>query len=354
MSNRESNTSTLSFAFPGLMEEEILSIGSEQIPYMRTQEFSEMVMDSERLLKQLIGCSDGKLIVYTASGTAAMESAVINYVSKFDKILAINGGTFGKRWKEICDYHNYSCDEFKIEFGKDIDYDLLDEFIDKNTYEILMCQHHETSSGQLYDLNKIAEICKRNNVRLVVDAISSFLTDPFNMAKWNIDMAILSSQKGLNLPPGLSFLVISEKALKTGFNSNNYYLDIEDNLNNLKRGQTPFSPATTLFRQLHYRLIKLTEQGINLVLQKVEENAKYFREICANNNWTLSAETPSNCITGFYIENGRNICNELNQEEIYVMPSSDEQLLRISHIGLQGKAEIDLLVNKIINLEKKL
>ncbi len=354
MYNTGRNPDLLSFAFPGLIEEEILNIGAEQIPYMRTEEFSELVLDSERILKELIGCDDGKVIGYTASGTAAMESAVVNYASKFDKILAINGGTFGKRWKEICNYHNYSCDEFEVDFGKDINYDQLDEFINKNKYDILLCQHHETSSGQLFDLNRIAEICRRNDVNLVVDAISSFLTDPFDMAKWNIDIAILSSQKGLNLPPGLSFLVISEKALKRGFNSNNYYLDIEDNLSNFKRGQTPFSPATTLFRQLHYRLSKLKELGIGQVLQIVDENARYFREACANNNWHLSAETPSGCITGFYIDNGRKICNELIKDKIYVMPSGNERLSRISHIGLQNKEILNILIDKIKATQNKL
>jgi len=342
----------LPFTFPGLIEQEILDIGTRQISYMRTKEFSDLVLESQYLLNRFLDNDEGKVIIYTASGTAAMESAVCNYVSQFERKLVINGGTFGKRWKEICDYYQFACDVFHVEFGKDIDYNKLENEIKKNKYEVLLCQHHETSSGQLFNMDIISEICRKHTVSLVVDAISSFLADPFSMKKWNIDVAVLSSQKGLNLPPGLSMLFLSAKALRTGFTGRNFYLDITENLSNLKRGQTPYSPATTLFMQLHSRLRKLEKDGVEITLKKVKDNAVYFRKICKEMTWKLSAEIPSSCITGFYVDGGRKISELLVNEGIYVMPSGDEQLLRISHIGLQGKAEIDLLVNEIINLEK--
>ena len=350
----KSNNDILTFAFPGLIEKEILDIGAGQIPYMRTDEFSELVLESEQLLLNQIGCNAGRVIVYTASGTAAMESAVVNYASKFNKILAINGGTFGKRWKELCDYHDIACDEFKVDFGSDINYEQLENCLVKNKHQILLCQHHETSSGQFYNMDHISDICKRNGISLVVDAISSFLSDPFNMSKWDIDLTILSSQKGLNLPPGLSFLVISKKAIEMGFKNKNFYLDIFDNLNNLERGQTPFSPATSLFLQLNYRLKKIQEIGIEKVLDQVNTNAIYFREQCNLHNWTLSAESHSSCITGFYVNSGRKICDELTKEKIYVMPSGKKDLLRISHIGLQNKEILNSLIKKIIRIQNKL
>ncbi len=344
----------LPFTFPGLIEQEILDLGARQIPYMRTKEFSDLVIESQFLLNRFVDNDKGKVVIYTASGTAAMESAVCNYSSRFDKKLVINGGTFGKRWKDICDYHHFDCDVFDVEFGKDIDYEKLEKVIKQNKYEVLLCQHHETSSGQLFNMEIISEICQKYNVSLVVDAISSFLTDPFSMKKWNIDIVVLSSQKGLNLPPGLSMLFLSEKAIQTGLTGRNFYLDIQENLSNLIRGQTPYSPATTLFIQLYLRLKKLEQNGVDATIRKVKENAIYFRKACREMGWKLSAETPSWCITGFYVDEGRIISELLVDKGIYIMPSRDERLLRISHTGLQGKAEINKLVAEIKKLKNRL
>ncbi len=344
----------LPFTFPGLIEQEILDIGARQIPYMRTKEFSDLVLESQHLLNRFVDNEEGKVIIYTASGTAAMESAVSNYASRFDRILVINGGTFGKRWKDICEYYHFECDVFNVDFGKDIDYNKLENVIKKNKYEILLCQHHETSSGQLYNLDNISEICRKHNVSLVVDAISSFLTDPFSMKKWNIDIVVLSTQKGLNLPPGLSMIFLSEKVIQNGFQRKNFYLDIDENISNLKRGQTPYSPATTLYLQLHSRLKQLEREGINATIIKVKENADYFRKMCDEMTWKLSAENPSSCITGFYIEGGRKISEILAENGIYVMPGSNPDLLRISHIGLQSKTELDFLVSEINRWKNKL
>ncbi len=343
----------LPFTFPGLIEKEILSIGNRQIPYMRTKQFSELVLESQNLLNKFVENENGKVIIYTASGTAAMESAVCNYSSQFSKKLAINGGTFGRRWKEICDYYNYSCDVFDVEFGKDIDYSQLEYVVAKNKYDVLFCQHHETSSGQLFNIDIISEICQKYNVSLVVDAISSFLTDPFSMKNWYIDVTVLSSQKGLNLPPGLSMLFLSERALGKGFSRKNFYLDISENLSNLKRGQTPYSPSTTLFLQLHLKLKTLEQNGSDTTIKKVKENADYFRSICREMGWGISAENPSSCITGFYVSNGRKISELLVKKGIYVMPSGDERLLRISHTGLQGEVEINKLMVEIKKLKNR-
>ncbi len=163
-----------------------------------------------------------------------------------------------------------------------------------------------------------------------------------------------NNQKGLNLPPGLSMLFLSGKAIEKGFLPNNFYLDIQENLTNIKRGQSPYSPATVLFMQLYARLKKIEQIGVNTTIQAVKENARYFRNICEEMNWKISADNPSSCITGFYIDGARRISELLINSGIFVMPSGNEKLLRISHIGLQQKTELDLLVNEIKNLEKKL
>lgn len=345
-----------SFAFPGNIEPEILSIGSTQIPYMRTKEFSEIMLESEKMLLELIDCDDGKLISYTASGTAAMDSCLISFVSKCKKALVIKGGTFGKRWSDMCSYYNISHDDFAVEPGKDPDWDLLESMIKSKKYDVLLTQHHETSSGYIYNIERISKICSENKLVLIVDAISSFLTDYISMKKFGIDIAILSSQKGLNLPPGLSFIILSDKIIhNSNFEGGCYYYDWGNNLENLKRGQTPYSSATQIYLQLHQRLKQVKEKGLQMHINEVKGRANFFRKLCLEKGWKLSAEVMSNCLTGIYLPfNVKPLVIELNKKEIYVMPSSVDNLMRISHSGILKNDDYVELINEIDKWEQKL
>ena len=215
-----------SFAYPGNIEADILSIGAEQIPYMRTEWFSGMMLECQSLLLELLDCPGGGVIPYTASGTAAMESCVRSFAATRKKALVVNGGTFGARWAELCGYSGIPRDVFDVDFGKAPCWERLIQAIASGDYGTLLIQHHETSSGYLYDLSRLSDACRDHDVALVVDAISSFLTDPLSMRDLHIDILVLSSQKGLNLPPGLSFVVLSDRVLaKNSFAPGGYYYD---------------------------------------------------------------------------------------------------------------------------------
>lgn len=341
-----------SYVFPGNIEESILRIGGEPFPYMRTEQFSELVKDAERMLLQLINCPGGRVIFYTASGTGAMDAVVTNYVSRHKKAFIIAGGSFGYRWKSFCDYYNCRNEVFEVSFARDIDYAQLEERICMAQPDVFLCQHHETSTGQLYNMEKISSICKKYNVSLVVDAISSFLSDELNMAALDIDICITSSQKGLNIAPGLSFLFLSPHVLLQDFAHKSYYFDFVENLKNLERGQTPYSPATTLFLQLHARLQSDIEIGVENIIASVREKALYFRELCRQNGWEVPAEVPSNCITGFFVRrNGDILFKELLKHDIFIMPGGTPNYFRISHLGVQTCEDLEDLARRIKEIE---
>lgn len=341
-----------SYVFPGNIEKDILQIGSQQIPYMRTEMFSNLMKESEEMLLELIGCNNGKLISYTASGTGAMDAVITNYISKKKKVFVIAGGAFGQRWKSLCQYYNIPFTLYEVPFAKDIDYCDLEKEINRNKPEALLCQHHETSTGQLFNLKKISTICKKNDTSLVVDAISSFLADPLNMDELNIDICITSSQKGLNIPPGLSFVALSQHILQDKFSNSNYYFDFNENLKNLQRGQTPFSPATTLFLQLHKRLSQNIILGTDAIINTVRERALFFRTLCKQYNWEMPVETPSNCITAFFVKQNQNIIiKELIKKDIYIMPGSTPGYFRVSHLGIQNTKDLIHLAKTIYEIE---
>lgn len=341
------------YVFPGNIEDDILQIASQQIPYMRTEKFSILIKESEKMLLDLIDCPKGRVIFYTASGTGAMDAVVSNYVTLKNKAFIVAGGSFGYRWKNLCDYYGCNNELYEVPFAKDIDYVDLEEKISYSKPDVFLCQHHETSTGQLFDLHKISKICSKYNVSLVVDAISSFLSDPLSMRELNIDICITSSQKGLNISPGLSLIFLSTTICDTQFNDRmGYYFDFKENLKNLLRGQTPYSPATTIFLQLHERLKRNTELGVDRIIEDVRTKAIFFRKLCNENQWKIPAENQSNCITGFYVNTNSDVLfKKLMDDNVYIMPGSIPNFFRVSHLGLQSEADLKDLSDRIKEIE---
>ena len=347
-----------SYVFPGDLDKEIAAIGSQPIPYMRTDEFSEINLESEGILLDLIHCKGGRAIIYTGSGTGAMSAVVENYVSTKRKAIAINGGSFGKRWVSLCEYYRVPVVDFKVPFAKDIDYEELERTVETERPEVFLCQHHETSTGQLFNLEKISGICRRHNISLVVDVISSFLAEELDMDALGIDICVTSTQKGLNIPPGLSILFISKRLEGYEYAHRGYYWDFEDNLSNLKRGQTPFSPATLIYLQLNARLRQIKEQGgeaCNISL--VRHRAGVFREECRKYGWAMPAENPSYAITAIQTKDTteRRIFRGLIERYgTYIMPGSIPGFYRISHMGLQTDEELRTLAERIHLIESEI
>ena len=161
-----------------------------------------------------------------------------------DKLIVINGGSFGKRFTEICDIHHLTYSEIRLDYGQDLKSNDLQIF-DNKGYTGLLVNVHETSTGVHYDIKLIADFCRRNNIFLVVDAISSFLADELNFSELNIGAMITGSQKALACPPGISVIVLSPNAIKR-IEQNQVacmYLDLKRALKDAERGQTPFTPA---------------------------------------------------------------------------------------------------------------
>jgi aspartate aminotransferase-like enzyme len=288
------------FVFPGGIDADVLAVGGEPVPYARTDEFAATTLESERWLLELLGCTGGRLVSYTASGTAAMEAVISNFVTPADRILAIEGGTFGRRWVEMLrGYPHASLNVVSVPFGEDPDYDALERQIAGERYGFLFMQHHETSSGVRFDVARLGAACRAAGTLFAVDAISSFLADDFSMDRFGIDAAVLSSHKGLCLPPGLGFVALSSRALEVPFQKRNVYFDFAENLKSLSRGHPLFTPAVQLYLQLHKRLDTIRARGVDAVIAEVRNKADRFRNLLAAEGRPIIARTPSSCLTSF-------------------------------------------------------
>ncbi len=235
---------------------EVLEVSSHSSPYFRTPEFSEIMLENERIMLEFLNAPEKSRCVFlTASGTGAMESMVMNILNSRDKVIVINGGSFGGRFAELCRLHRRDMTEIKLEFGHKLNRAHLDGLAGKG-YTALLVNMHETSSGVLYDMPMISSFCQKNNIMLLVDAISSFIADDLDMAGLGAAAVITGSQKALAVHPGISVVALSPEAIKRVEENEEVcmYLSLKEALKNQERGQTPFTPAVTTLLQINKRL----------------------------------------------------------------------------------------------------
>jgi aspartate aminotransferase-like enzyme len=208
-------------------------------------------------------------------------------------------------------------------------------------HQAVMAVHHETSSGELLDLERLGAICRTHGVRLLVDAIGSFLADDFAMARWGVDAAILSSQKGLCLPPGLAFLIMRPALGPPAPHSLSYYFDPQRHRENFTRGQAPWSPAAQLYAQLACRLDKLDNQGgAGPEQTRVRQKASAFSAAIAAQGWHGAARHPSACVTALRFDGSTApLVQALAEQGWLILPSPDQQLVRIAHLGENSVAD---------------
>ena len=327
---------------PVMSCEEVRTIGAEQVPYFRTPEFSKIMFENENLMKKFAKADENARVVFlTGSGTAAMEAAVINVFDTKDKVLIVNGGSFGQRFVKICQIHQIPYTEIKLEIGKKLTQEMLDQY-DGKDYTGFLVNIHETSTGVHYDPVMISEFCKKNNMFLLVDAISSFLADEFDMEKLGVDLMLTGSQKALACPPGISVIVLSEHAVQRVYEKTPQclYLDLKEALKNGERGQTPFTPAVGILRQIHARLLEIEKAGgVEAETAKIASLAADFREKIKDMPFEIPSESMSNAVTPLHPLNvsAYKIFETLKDEyHIWVCPNGGdlaEKIFRVGHIG---------------------
>ena len=183
---------------PVEMYPETLQVSGTQLPYFRNDEFSSIMKENEQQLLTLCGCRKGRALFLCGSGSAAMEAVVACSFRRQDKVLILRGGSFGERFVQLCRIYGIPYDELCLQELEALRKEHLDAFF-QNEYCALLVNLHETSTGQLYDIQLLSAFTKAKNMYLIVDAISSFMADPLDMDQMGIDVLILSSQKALAL-----------------------------------------------------------------------------------------------------------------------------------------------------------
>lgn len=344
---------------PVMSSDAVRAIGAEQVPYFRTAEFSELMLENERLIKKFAHATDDSRVVFmTCSGSGGMETAIMNTLTPKDKAIVVNGGSFGERFVELLALHEIPYTEIKLESGKALKPEHLAE-LEGQGYTTFLVNKHETSTGVHYDMNLISDFCKRNHLFMIVDCISTFLADPFDMEALEADIMITGSQKALACPPGISVMVLSPRALNRIENTKCkcQYLDLKLALKNGERGQTPWTPAVGILRQINMRLKEIDANGgVEGEIARTAALANYFREQIKGLPFEIVSESLSNAVTPLHptTASAYDIFLKIKDEYgMWICPnggSMKDTVFRVGHIGCLTIADYDKLIDAFRDL----
>ncbi len=229
----------------------------------RTAEFRALFSRVLADMKEFIGTSNDVLVL-ASSGTGVMEGSVSNLTSPGDKVLVLSAGKFGERWRDLAKAFGCAVETLTVPYGETFS---LDEVGQKLTPDIraVYLQATESSTGARHDVQEIAKLVRvaGDNTLLVVDAITGLGTTHFDVDGWGIDVIIGGSQKALMIPPGLAYCAVSERAWKRveTAKSPRYYFDFRKERKAAAKGESAFTPATSLFAALGAALEFIRQMG---------------------------------------------------------------------------------------------
>jgi len=249
----------------------------------RTAEFRTLYSKVLADLKVFVGTKND-VVLFTASGTGAMEAAVTNLTSPGDKVLVVTAGKFGERWESLAKVYGCEVESLRAPYGQTVTAQQVREKL-KPEHKVLYMQGTESSTGVRHDVEGIAKVLKGSDTLLVVDAITGLGTTHFDVDGWGVDVIIGGSQKAVMIPPGLAYSAVSDRAWQRMETSKNprYYFDLRKERKNGAKGESSYTPSTALVAALNAALDYIREQGGG--------DLAAGRELLINNAETAAAMT---------------------------------------------------------------
>lgn len=285
----------------------------------------------------------------------------MNVLSTNDKAIVVNGGSFGTRFVELLALHGVPHHEIKLEYGQPLTEEHLSPLANQG-YTAFLVNMGETSTGVLYDMPMISRFCRDNGLLLIVDAISTFMADPFDMEALGADVMITGSQKALACPPGISLIVLSPRALERVENhrSVSMYLDLKLALKNGERGQTPFTPAVGTLLQINQRLRDIEAAGgVDSELKRMKVLSQDFRQKVSVLPFEMFTTSPQNGVTALSPKatSAYDIFTVLKDEyQIWICPNGGElrdRVFRVGHLGALTTDDNTTLVNAMLDMQNR-
>ena len=319
----------------------------------RTADFKALFQRVLADMKEFIGTKNDVLVL-ASSGTGAMEASVSNLTSPGDNVLVLTAGKFGERWTGLAKAFGCHVDVLEVPYGETFSLDDIRARINSSVRAVFV-QATESSTGARHDIEGIAKIVRAqggvsgNETLLVVDAITGLGTTHLDVDGWGVDLIIGGSQKALMMPPGLAYCAVSERAWKRmeKTTSPRYYFDLRKERKSAAKGETAYTPATSLFAALGAALEFVRGMG-NGDLAKGREELVNNAELCAEMTRAgaqalglkLYASSPAAALTAICAPEGLDsgkIVKEFRESFDAVVANGQGEmkgkLFRIAHIG---------------------
>jgi aspartate aminotransferase-like enzyme len=323
----------------------------------RTQDFRDLYLSVLADLKNVLATTHDALIL-ASSGTGAMEASIANCLSPADRVIICSAGKFGERWVELAAAFNLNALVLSAPYGSVVEPATLAKALAANPdTKAVFVQASESSTGAAHDVRAMGEIVKATPALFIVDAITGIGTMPLGIDAWGLDVVIGGSQKAFMLPPGLAFISVSPKAWATMESAKlpRYYFDLRREKKNAAKGESSWTPATSLILGLAEVLKYIQTLGMHELIDNAQQLAAATRAACGALGLELFAPSnPSGAVTAIKAPAGLSstvIVKEFRQRfgSIVADGQSEMQgrLFRIAHLGYFDVADLFALIAEL-------
>ena len=249
--------------------------------------------------------TENDILIFPASGTGGLESAVANLISPGERVLAVTIGAFGDRFADLAAAFGADVARYTLPWGEAADPEDIDDVLSKDSsISTVLITHNETSTGALNPLQTLAEVVKRHGRLLVVDGVSSLGSVELPVDRWAVDVAITASQKGWMVPPGVTMVSVGKAAWERQrqARSPRFYFDWERARTFQAKGMTFSTPALSIFFGLREALAMMREEGLAAIFRRHLRVAAAFRAAASALGLRLlaSPEAYSPTVTAVY------------------------------------------------------
>ena len=266
----------------------------------RRADYPQTVLPLFEDLKTVFGTKDGKVFIFSASGTGGWEAAISNTLSPGDRVLNARFGHFSHLWGELCKRLGLDTHIEQVEWGYGVPLERYREILAADTahsIKAVLVTHNETATGVTSSIPAVRAILDelKHPALLYVDGVSAIGCIKFQMDEWGVDLAVAGSQKGFMLPTGLGIVCASQKALNARHTAQlkRYYFDFDDMLKSNAAGWFPYTPAMTLIHGLRESVNMLLEEGLTNVYARHYRYAEATRRAVKAWGLPLCAKDPA-------------------------------------------------------------
>jgi len=267
----------------------------------RGTELPPLTAEIVERMRGVFGTKSAEVVLFPGSGTAGWEASISNTLSPGDRVLAFNLGMFSHGYADCARALGMDVEEIDVEWGRSVPIEALAEALaadSERTIRAVQVVHNDTSTGVTTPIADVRAALDRADhpALLLVDAVSSVASIDFQLDRWGVDVAVTGAQKGLMLPPGMTILGLSDRAVAAGKSSRSprFFLDWRPAIDMIHNGYFPYTPATLLLYGLREALRMLDEEGLPNVFARHARLAAAVRAAVAEWELALVCRDPAN------------------------------------------------------------